>query len=107
MVNHWERLQWPSLLDDELSVEITPYLVPLRGNLLGLPVKSTVLAFRHFSLRDAGWQFDFPGYTPHITLWKQFNGGGIPTPFEGVLRLGPERAKTPKRFRPKGDALPF
>jgi len=104
------NLPWPTLEEDELTVEIVGHLIPLRGNLLGLPVKSSVLAHRHFSLRDAGWRFDFAGYRPHVTLWRQFKGGGIPKPFEGVLRLGPERAKTPKRFRggftPKVD-IPF
>ena len=99
-------LPWPALDEGELTVRIPGYLVPLRGNLLGLPVHSAELLNRHYALRDGGWRVDYASYIPHVTLWRQFKGGGIPKPFEGVLRLGPEQAKTPKRFRPKVD-IPF
>lgn len=75
------------------------------GRLLVMTVNCPSMQARHQHIRALGHSFDYPQYTPHITLWNGARmSGGTPCvrhAFGGRVLLGPETAKVPRKFRPK------
>lgn len=54
---------------------------------------SDALKWRHEAIREAGASWDHPGFQPHVTISYADDCPDLSTvePFQGVIRLGPER----------------
>lgn len=62
------------------------------GGAVVLAFQSSDLQWRHEQIRDAGASWDFPEYSPHITI--TYDPGDVDlesvTPYRGKIELGPE-----------------
>lgn len=86
---------WPKSKDNILQIPDVQTKIGWLGrdepSVLVLKFESKYLQNRWQEFRDMGASWDFPEYTPHVTVSYQCKGLGLkPAPYKGDLWFGPE-----------------